>query len=471
MIKIEKFDEVYIRIFADRSIDQELSDFFTYMMPGAKYTPKYKAKMWDGKIRLFSTQTKKLYSGLIQYVIEFARRNGYDVNIDPDIIYNNKITLDDVEGFAKVLKLCSKGNPLQIRDYQLEAIHRALNENKALLISPTACLDPETIIEIDHEGLKSVTLAELEQIIKQGNTPLISTPTGYESITDTYRKIGPGVEITFSDNSIIKAANNHLMWNNGWIESKDLTVGEQFLDRSIINIDKIPPQSWIDFSLNAKHESYYHNNILHHNSGKSLIIYTIVRWHIANNRRCLILCPTTSLVVQLYADFEDYSSGNGWSVENNCQKLYSGFSKEFTTNCMISTWQSINPILKKGSTGTLKGSIDTPANDWMKAFDVAIVDECLHPDSLIQTMEKKTPIKNIKVNDLVLTLNEHTMEFEYKHVVKIHKNLSINEKKFKVNFDDGTYIIITGNHKMFSESGWKRTDELSKGERVFCCQN
>lgn len=341
MIEIVKFDEVHLKIFTDRSIDQELSEFFMFKVPGYKFMPSYKAGLFDGNIRLYNLNTKKLYAGLLQYVIIFAERNNYTIRIEDGISYDNNIALESIEEFATILKLASKGNNINIRDYQLEAIHKAVNENRSLLISPTS-------------------------------------------------------------------------------------------------------------------------------SGKSLIIYNLLRWHIAQGRKCLILCPNTSLVVQLYSDFDDYSSINGWSTENNCQKLYSGFSKEFTSNCMISTWQSINPILKKGSTGSHKGSKNVSADDWMKAFDVVIVDECLHPNTLVQTIDKKTQIKNIKVDDLVLTLNEDTNQFEYKPVVKIHKNLSVNEKKFKVNFDDGTHIIITGNHKMFSDAGWKRTDELEIGENIFC---
>ena len=44
--------------------------------------------------------------------------------------------------------------------------------------------------------------------------------------------------------------------------------------------------------------------------------------------------PTTSLVEQLYADFEDYSCVNKWKVGKHCQKLYSGFPKDFTKDVL-----------------------------------------------------------------------------------------------------------------------------------------
>ena len=56
-------------------------------------------------------------------------------------------------------------------------------------------------------------------------------------------------------------------------------------------------------------------------SGKSFIIYSIMRWHLNAGLKCIIIVPTTSLVEQLYADFEDYSSINNWPVRDHCQKL------------------------------------------------------------------------------------------------------------------------------------------------------
>lgn len=82
-------------------------------------------------------------------------------------------------------------------------------------------------------------------------------------------------------------------------------------------------------------------------SGKSLIIYTLMRWHHYNNRKQLILVPTTSLVEQLYSDFESYSQSNGWDVSKYCSKIYSGFEKTCKTDITISTWQSIYKLPAK----------------------------------------------------------------------------------------------------------------------------
>ena len=64
-VTIEKLDEVYMRVFADPSIEQELADFFTYEYPGARFTPQYKARLWDGKVRLYDQVRKTLQHILV----------------------------------------------------------------------------------------------------------------------------------------------------------------------------------------------------------------------------------------------------------------------------------------------------------------------------------------------------------------------------------------------------------------------
>lgn len=75
-------------------------------------------------------------------------------------------------------------------------------------------------------------------------------------------------------------------------------------------------------------------------SGKSLIIYLIVR---ALNVKTLIIVPTTSLVSQLYSDFQEY----GWDSAKFCHQVYAGQDKVSDKQVVISTWQSIYKLNKK----------------------------------------------------------------------------------------------------------------------------
>ena len=271
MLNIEKINDVHLRIYTDPGIAQELSEYFTFEVPGARFTPAFKAKMWDGKIRMYDLHRKTLYVGLLKYVQEFAERNEYPITYMNEVVSTTKITPQEVEDYAKWLDLHGRGKPIEIRDYQVDAIHKALQNERAMLLSPTA-------------------------------------------------------------------------------------------------------------------------------SGKSLIIYTAMRYHLEEGRKCILIVPTTSLVEQMYADFKDYSSENGWRTDRHCQKLYAGFPKHFEADVLITTWQSI---------------YKQPAA-WFQQFDVIFGDEAhqFKAKSLSTIMEKMTNVRyrigttgtidNKKVHKLVL---------------------------------------------------------------------
>ena len=214
---ISKKNEVYLVLDdLDPSTKQELTEFFTFEVPGAKFMPQFKNRMWDGKIRLFSPATGQIYVGLLSYIKQYCSRNGIDYTFEDGVEDERKIERAVVSGFVKSLKPKSGGKSLKVRDYQIDAVHHAVSRHRALLLSPTA-------------------------------------------------------------------------------------------------------------------------------SGKSLIIYSLVRYYKMMGVRTLILVPTTSLVEQMYTDFEDY----GWSSGTYCQKIYQGHDRKVTKDVVISTWQSLYKMPKK----------------------------------------------------------------------------------------------------------------------------
>ena len=72
-------------------------------------------------------------------------------------------------------------------------------------------------------------------------------------------------------------------------------------------------------------------------SGKSLMIYSIVRYYVDKGQKILLVVPTTSLVEQMYKDFEDY----GWDAGSYCHRIYSGKEKTNEFPVTITTWQSV----------------------------------------------------------------------------------------------------------------------------------
>ena len=78
-------------------------------------------------------------------------------------------------------------------------------------------------------------------------------------------------------------------------------------------------------------------------SGKSMMIYSIVRYYVATGKKILLVVPTTSLVEQMIKDFKDY----GWNAEEYCHTIYSGKDKNTDKPVVISTWQSIYKFPKR----------------------------------------------------------------------------------------------------------------------------
>ena len=215
----------------------------TFDVPGARFMPLYKKKVWDGKARLFSLYNRQLYIGLLPYLKEFAETLEYDIEVNmPDI--SEQI---DIERFTNELRLQSNEKDIEVREYQKEAITKAINTGRVLLLSPTA-------------------------------------------------------------------------------------------------------------------------------SGKSLIIYSLIRYHQLRGRKQLIVVPTTSLVEQMYGDFADYSTKNGWRVSENCHRIYGGKEKTNEYDVTISTWQSIYKYPRA----------------WFEQFDVFYGDEAhlFKAKSLTTLMDK-----------------------------------------------------------------------------------
>ena len=209
-IIIQKKNEIYLKIETEPHIHQELSEYFTFEVPGAKFMPQYRSKYWDGKIRLYSNHNGEIYVGLLDKLVSWAKKSEYTVEFKDNKFYGSPFEENEmisVEGVSDYMKSISRHEP---RDYQVNAVYDALRYNRKLLISPTA-------------------------------------------------------------------------------------------------------------------------------SGKSLMIYSIVRYFVEKEHNILLIVPTTSLVEQMYKDFEDY----GWSAEEYCHKIYSGKEKSTNKNVVITTWQSI----------------------------------------------------------------------------------------------------------------------------------
>jgi len=130
---IDKLDEVYLKIEADADIRRELGEYFTFEVPGFKFMPQFRNRVWDGKIRLFSYATGKIYTGLYNYILNWCNENNVQV-VDGTKIKDTNIDDKKIDQFIKALNIPN----IDVRDYQKEAFVHAVKKNRCLLLSPTA---------------------------------------------------------------------------------------------------------------------------------------------------------------------------------------------------------------------------------------------------------------------------------------------------------------------------------------------
>ena len=245
---ISKKNEVYLQVKSEPHVYYELSDYFTFDVPGAKFMPQYRNKYWDGKIRLFSNHNGEMYVGLLDKLIKFCEDHEYTYEFRESEYYGLPFEVNGMiskEGVKDYMTAISRYAP---REYQVEGVYDALKHNRKLLISPTA-------------------------------------------------------------------------------------------------------------------------------SGKSLMIYSIVRYYVEKGKNTLIVVPTTSLVEQMYKDFADY----GWDVGSFCHKIYAGKERETDSQVIITTWQSIYKLPRK----------------YFERFSVVVGDEAhqFKSKSLVSIMSKLSDAK------------------------------------------------------------------------------
>ena len=157
-VEISKVNEVYIRVSCQRDIAQEISDHFTFLVPGHTFVPAYRKKLWDGKIRLFNVMNHLLYYGLLEHLCKFLYLRNYKTKFVDD--FKTELVILTHEDLPKL--------PVEIRDYQLNAINHALTNHRSLLLSPTASGKSLIIyILVRYLKLKTLILVPTTSLVSQ----------------------------------------------------------------------------------------------------------------------------------------------------------------------------------------------------------------------------------------------------------------------------------------------------------------
>ena len=94
---ISKKDEVHLVLSdVEPAIAAELNDFFTFEVPGHKFMPAFRSRMWDGKIRLFNMHTGEIYVGLLPYIEEYLHNSNVKFELETGVVSKKPISRKNV---------------------------------------------------------------------------------------------------------------------------------------------------------------------------------------------------------------------------------------------------------------------------------------------------------------------------------------------------------------------------------------
>lgn len=131
-LRIYYHSNVYVKIECDIECAHELKEYFSCYAPDYKFHPKFKAKIWNGKIFYYNPMDKLLPLGLLSYLKSFATHYSRTFEFFFDYKELRNIGLED--SFVKeTLELLFKGTGISLRDYQEDAICCAMQKKRGVL--------------------------------------------------------------------------------------------------------------------------------------------------------------------------------------------------------------------------------------------------------------------------------------------------------------------------------------------------
>lgn len=167
---IRKHNNVYIQVEAEPSIRMGMSEHFARFVKGYQFQPKYKARIWDGKIRFFQYQNGMIYAGLINRLLDYCKENQLSVNIDPEVKELFKGDSEEqVNEYVNGLVMSAHGKRIEFRDYQKKAIAVCMTQKRKLIQSPTSSGKSSIIYGICRYLL--------DNVLEKGERILVIVPT------------------------------------------------------------------------------------------------------------------------------------------------------------------------------------------------------------------------------------------------------------------------------------------------------
>jgi superfamily II DNA or RNA helicase len=133
IVRVEPINAVHMKVTADPSVRQEIMNYFSFRPDGYQFSSKFKARVWDGYVRLYQPIRPTLYVGLLSYLKKFCDDRGYYLDVPKDMSEPDPVP--DDYGYVIAKEIGCKFTP---RDYQNDYVVNALRERRSLSLSPTS---------------------------------------------------------------------------------------------------------------------------------------------------------------------------------------------------------------------------------------------------------------------------------------------------------------------------------------------
>lgn len=218
-------DEVNVKIegleLADR---RALMKKFEYEKPGARYLPSVRLGRWNGKISYFSL-AGSTYLNLLEDVVTYLYDNHYDIEIVDQRLQHGKLEFDLIreDSFADTVWPKGherEGQPIMLRDYQVEIVNNFL-------------ANPQSLQEVATGAGKTLMTAALSKSIEKYGRSLVIVPNKSLVVQTEadYINLGLDVGVYFGDRKDYGKTHTICTWqslNNLFKNTAD--AGEENMD-------------------------------------------------------------------------------------------------------------------------------------------------------------------------------------------------------------------------------------------------
>jgi|TARA_B110000858_G_scaffold142300_1_gene161546 superfamily II DNA or RNA helicase len=235
-------DYSMLEVDVDPGLAAEISDYFSFYVPGYKFMPAYKNKVWDGKIKLFNRMNGELNAGLYVYLIKFAAERGYEVDTE-ETDYGLPILSENIDTNVFNSFLEVSGLPFMPREYQYDAVVTALNRGRGILLSPTgsgksfiAYLIIKYYMTMIDENQKILIIVPTTSLVEQ----MVSDFEDYGMLTDnSVHKIYSGKDKNTDKRVTVSTWQSIYKFPPAWFKKFGMVIGDEchgFKSKSLSSI-------------------------------------------------------------------------------------------------------------------------------------------------------------------------------------------------------------------------------------------